>query len=213
MGRNVTKCVHVLATEGYAPELCAITLPTIRAYAERIGADFNLITTRKFPTYPINYERLQIYEAGKDYDWNLNIDADMVIGKRLHDITVDAPEHLVRIVMRFDATMYFNVEDNIYFKRDGRNVGLVDAFIVTSRLTHDLWEPLPGPFEEYLPVFKDNQSRRVSEFCLSQNLARYGLQFAGAFIRTDEIFHVGYTSGSKEDALFVAKAKASDWGW
>ena len=205
--------MHVLATEGYAPELCAITLPTIRAYAERIGADFNLITTRKFPTYPINYERLQIYEAGKEYDWNLNIDADMVIGKNLHDITVDAPEQIVRIVMRFDATMYFNVENNIYFKRDGRNVGLVDAFIVTSRLTHDLWEPLPGSFDEYLPVFKDNQSRRVSEFCLSQNLARYGLQFAGAFIRTDEIFHVGYTSGSKEDALFVAQAKASDWGW
>jgi hypothetical protein len=108
--------VHVLATEGYAPELCAITLPTIRAYAERIGADFNLITTRKYPNFPINYERLQIYEAGKNYDWNFNIDADMVIGKNLHDITIDAPENMVRIVMKFDATMYFNVENNIYFK-------------------------------------------------------------------------------------------------
>jgi hypothetical protein len=203
----------VLATEGYAPELCAITLPTIKAYAERIGADFNLITTRKFPSFPVNYERLQIYEAGKSYDWNINIDADMVIGKKLHDITTNAPENLVRIVMKFDATMYFNVENNIYFQRDGRNVGLVDAFIVTSRLTHDLWEPLPGNFEDHLSLFKDDQNRRISEFCLSQNLAKYGLQFRGAFIRSDEIFHVGYTSGSKDDALFVAKAKASEWGW
>jgi hypothetical protein len=203
----------VLATEGYAPELCAITLPTIKAYAERIGADFNLITTRKFPSFPVNYERLQIYEAGKSYDWNINIDADMVIGKKLHDITTNAPENLVRIVMKFDATMYFNVENNIYFQRDGRNVGLVDAFIVTSRLTHDLWEPLPGNFEDHLSLFKDDQNRRISEFCLSQNLAKYGLQFGGAFIRSDEIFHVGYTSGSKDDALFVAKAKASEWGW
>jgi hypothetical protein len=203
----------VLATEGYAPELCAITLPTIKAYAERIGADFNLITTRKFPSFPVNYERLQIYEAGKSYDWNINIDADMVIGKKLHDITTNAPENLVRIVMKFDATMYFNVENNIYFQRDERNVGLVDAFIVTSRLTHDLWEPLPGNFEDYLSLFKDGQNRRISEFCLSQNLAKYGLQFRGAFIRSDEIFHVGYTSGSKDDALFVAKAKASEWGW
>lgn len=213
MGRKATKCVHVLATEGYAPELCAITLPTIKAYAERIGADFNLITTRKFPSFPVNYERLQIYEAGKSYDWNINIDADMVIGKKLHDITTNAPENLVRIVMKFDATMYFNVENNIYFQRDGRNVGLVDAFIVTSRLTHDLWEPLPGNFEDHLSLFKDDQNRRISEFCLSQNLAKYGLQFGGAFIRSDEIFHVGYTSGSKDDALFVAKAKASEWGW
>jgi hypothetical protein len=203
----------VLATEGYAPELCAITLPTIKAYAERIGADFNLITTRKFPSFPVNYERLQIYEAGKSYDWNINIDADMVIGKKLHDITTNAPENLVRIVMKFDATMYFNVENNIYFQRDGRNVGLVDAFIVTSRLTHDLWEPLPGNFEDHLSLFKDDQNRRISEFCLSQNLAKYGLQFGGAFIRSDEIFHVGYTSGSKDEALFVAKAKASEWGW
>ena len=213
MERKATKCVHVLATEGYAPELCAITLPTIKASAERIGADFNLITTRKFPSFPVNYERLQIYEAGKSYDWNINIDADMVIGKKLHDITTNAPENLVRIVMKFDATMYFNVENNIYFQRDGRNVGLVDAFIVTSRLTHDLWEPLPGNFEDYLSLFKDGQNRRISEFCLSQNLAKYGLQFRGAFIRSDEIFHVGYTSGSKDDALFVAKAKASEWGW
>jgi hypothetical protein len=92
-------------------------------------------------------------------------------------------------------------------------VGLVDAFVLTSRLTHDLWEPLPGECEEYLTIFKDNQTRRISEFCLSQNLARYGLKFGGAFNRTDEIFHIGYTSGSKEDALFVARAKASDWGW
>jgi hypothetical protein len=92
-------------------------------------------------------------------------------------------------------------------------VGLVDAFIVTSRLTHDLWEPLPGNFEDYLSLFKDGQNRRISEFCLSQNLAKYGLQFRGAFIRSDEIFHVGYTSGSKDEALFVAKAKASEWGW
>jgi hypothetical protein len=213
MGPKVTKCVHVLATDGYAPALCAITLPTIRDYAKRIGADFNLITTRKFPTFPINYERLQIYEAGKDYDWNITIDADMVIGKGLHDITSNAPENIVRLAMKFDATMHFNVENNIYFQRDGRNVGLVDAFILTSRLTHDLWEPLPGPLEEYLPLFKDGQIRRISEFCLSQNLAKYGLQYGGAFARTDEIFHIGYTSGGEEDALFVARAKASDWGW
>ena len=215
MGSKVTKCVHVLATEGYAPELCAVTIPTIRGYAERIGADFNLITQRKFPDFPINYERLQIFEAGANYDWNFNIDADMVIGKNLPDITQTLPMNTVRIVMKFDADKFFHVEDNKYFLRDGRNVGLVDSFLLTSRLTHELWEPLPGKFEDYLSVFKDTNDRRISEYCLSLNLAKYGMQYGGAFARTDEIFHVGYTSseGELHDAIIVARAKASDWGW
>jgi hypothetical protein len=139
----------------------------------------------------------------------------MVLGKNLPDITLTLPMNTVRIVMKFDADKFFNVEDNRYFQRDGRNVGLVDSFLLTSRLTHELWEPLPGKFEDYLPVFKDTNDRRVSEYCLSQNLAKYGMHYGGAFARTDEIFHVGYTSSDAElrDAVIVAQAKASDWGW
>lgn len=213
MGSNSTKCVHVLATKEYAPELCAVTLPTIQAYADRIGADFNLITERKFPDFPINYERLQIYEAGKPYEWNLNIDADMVLGKNLPDITTGSPKDFVRVVMQYDINQYFNVEGNIYFARDGRKAGLVDAFLMTSDWTHQIWEPLPGELEDYEGLFKDDNPRRISEFCISQNLAKYGMKYTGAFHRNDEIFHVGYTSGDADDAIFVAKLKATEWGF
>jgi hypothetical protein len=213
MSAQSTKCVHVLATQEYAPEIREITLPTIRAYADRIGADFNLISERKFPNFPINYERLQIYEAGIPYEWNINVDADMVLGKNLQDITENAPHNMVRVVMAYDAPLYFNLEGNIYFERDGRYKALVDAFIMTHRITHDLWRPLSGTPDDYLHIFKDGNRRRISEFCVSQNLAKYGLHFGGAFSRTDQIFHIGYTSGDTEDAILVAKAKASDWGW
>lgn len=207
------KCVHVVATPDYSPELCSITLPTIRGYANRIGADFNLISTRKFPSFPVNYERMQIHEAGASYEWNINIDADMIIGKALPDITDSAHAAIVRIVMKFDADAFFNINDDVYFKRDGRNAGIVDAFVVTSRLTHDLWEPLAGTFTSYSPVFKDGNTRRISEYCISRNLAKYGLQFTGAFARADQIFHLGYTSGSAHDAIKLAQAKAREWGW
>lgn len=213
MSSRASKCVHVLATKDYAPELCAITIPTIRAYAERIGADFNLITERKFPDFPINYERLQIYEAGKGYEWNFNIDADMVLGRNLPDITENAPKDHVRIVMHFNIAEYFNVENNIYFARDGRGAGIVDAFLLTSNWTHDIWRPLPGTLKDYTHVFREREPRRISEYCISQNLAQYGLKFAGAFFRGDEIFHVGYTSGNAEDSIFVARAKAEEWGF
>ena len=213
MGSRATKCVHVLATKDYAPELCAVTIPTIQDYADRIGADFNLISERKFPNFPVNYERLQIYEAGKAYEWNINIDADMVLGKNLHDITAGAPKDLVRMVMHFNISQYFHVEGNIYFARDGRSAGIVDAFVMTSDWTHQLWEPLPGNPEDYTPIFKDDNPRRISEFCLSQNMAKYGLRYTGAFVRTDEIFHIGYTSGQDEDAILIAKLKAQEWGF
>jgi hypothetical protein len=213
MVSGVKKCVHVLATKDYAPELCAITVPTIRDYAERIGADFNLITERKFPDFPVNYERLQIYEAGKPYDWNINVDADMVLGKKLPDITINAPKEWVRVVMQFNLAEYFNLEGNIYFARDARGIGLVDAFLMTSNWTHDLWKPLEGSIPDYSHIFKDNNPRRISEYCISENVAKYGLKFTGAFFRGDEIFHINYTSGDSEDAIFVARAKATEWGF
>ncbi|MEY4700577.1 MAG: hypothetical protein RL326_764 [Pseudomonadota bacterium] len=212
MTSNLKKCIHVLATAGYAPELCGITIPRLRAYASRIGADFNLIQERKFPDYPINYERMQVYDAGKGYDWNINIDADMVVGSQLRDVTDTTPKGQVSIAMKYDLSTHFHTMGNIFFERDGRDVGLVDAFVVTSALTHDLWKPLPGDFVSHKRLFKDTEYRRISEYCLSLNLATYGLHYGGAFVRTDPIFHVGFTSGSVEDAANIARAKLREWG-
>ena len=50
------KLIHVLNINDFFPELFALTFPTIQAYAERHGFQINLITERKFPDYPINYE-------------------------------------------------------------------------------------------------------------------------------------------------------------
>ncbi len=207
-----TKCVHVLATPGYAPDLCAITIPRLRAYASRIGANFNLIQERKFPDYPINYERMQVYEAGQSYDWNINIDADMVVGTKLPDITDISPASRVSIVMKYDLSSHFKTDGNIFFERDQRDAGLVDAFVATSSLTHDLWKPLSGGFESYKPLFKDSEYRRISEYCISLNLATYGLHYGGAFARTDHIFHVGFTSGNVREASDIAIAKLREWG-
>lgn len=213
MAGRVTKCVHVLATEKYAPEICEITIPTIKGFAERIGADFNLINTRKFLDFPVNYERMQIHEAGAGYDWNFNIDADMVIGKQLQDITEIFTPESIRIVMAYEADRFFETKGNVYFERDGRNLGIVDAFILSSKHTHDIWTPLPGTMSDYAHLFKDGHIRRISEYCISQNAARFGIKYGGAFSRTDQIFHIGYTSGDTEDAAYIARAKASDWGW
>ena len=55
------KLIHVLNINDFFPELFALTFPTIKSYAERHGFMINLITERKFPDYPINYEKMQVY--------------------------------------------------------------------------------------------------------------------------------------------------------
>lgn len=205
------KCVYVLATPGYAPEMCSITLPNIQRFAERIGADFRIISERKFPSFPVNYERVQIYELGKEYDWNINIDADIVIGDKLVDPCERIKTNQVGIVMRFILDEFIDTAGNRFFERDKRNIGIVDTMVVTSRLTHDLWEPLPGEFESYTRYFRDGVTRRISEYCLSQNFAKYGHRYHGLYITGEPIHHINYTSCNKDDCVGLALDKLREW--
>ncbi len=73
------KLIHVLNINDFFPELFALTFPTIKSYAERHGFMINLITERKFPDYPINYEKMQVFRDGMGADLNMLCDADMLI--------------------------------------------------------------------------------------------------------------------------------------
>ena len=55
------KLIHVVNINNFFPELFALTSPTIRSYAERNGYMINMITERKFPDYPLHYEKFQVY--------------------------------------------------------------------------------------------------------------------------------------------------------
>lgn len=211
MPRDEKKCVYVLATPDYAPEMCSVTIPTIRRFAERIRADFKIISERRFPSFPINYERVQIYELGREYDWNINIDADIVIGDSLADPCERIHPKTVGVVMGFDLNSFIDTRGNRYFNRDGRNMGIVDTFTVTSKLTHDLWEPLEGEFASYTHLFKDGVTRRISEFCLSQNLAKYGFAYQGLYGQSEQIYHINYTSLNKSDCATLALEKLREW--
>lgn len=207
------KCVHVLASLDYAPQLCEITMPRIEAYAHKIGADFNRITERKFPDYPINYERMQIYEAGKKYLWNLNIDADVLIGRSLIDLTSRIQPGVVGTAMWFKLSSAFAIQGDPAFKEISEDVGLVDMFNVTNRLTHAVWKPLPGPFEQYRNYVSRVGERKVSEYCMSVNFHRHRYKFAGIFQPGDHVHHFNYTTRSApRQVIAEAKELLASWG-
>jgi hypothetical protein len=203
------KCIHVVAIEGYEPEMCSITIPTIQNYAKKINADFNLISKTKFDGFPPNYERFQIWESGKDYEWNLNIDADFLIHPGCEDPTTYLDKATVGTLMAFSINAVF--KNNKYFTRDGRNTGLSDNYIITSSLTHDLWEPFVGSFEEVKKMCLPHQERRVSEFVVSNNLAKYGLKMCGVIADRSKIYHLNKTTDSIKNPAEVAKKVLEKW--
>lgn len=203
------KCVHTVVIDNWRPDVCAITLPNLERYAKRIGADFNLISKSKFDGYPPNYERLQVWEAGKDYLWNICLDADTILHRDFEDPTTWVNPASCGSLWMTDAKFYFAW--NRYFERDARNIGVADCFVVSSWLTHDLWQPLDLTFEEAKKLcFKDE--RMVSEYCLSLNVAKFGLKFNGVVQDHSKHFSPMVTTHKVKDAAEVFRSKLAEWG-
>jgi hypothetical protein len=157
----------------YAPEVTEITYPLMKHYAHKIGAEFNVITERQFPEWPITLEKLQIYKLGRSYEWNIFADSDALIHPEMFDPT----NHLKK------DTVAHNGSDmagnrwryDQYFLRDGRHIGSCNWFAIASEWCLDLWHPpddqtpeeaLANIFptvEELAPITfaKDQQGNRI----------------------------------------------------
>lgn len=210
---NNNRAVFVLATPDYEPKLCEITFPLLKRYADKLRADFVRIETRKFPNYPITYERFQIHELGRGNQWNLCIDPDILVHPDIDDFTAWLPMDTVGNMSFFDARAFFNISENPIFQNDGRFYGIVDCMIATSRLTHDLWEPLGLSYEELEHYLKEPEDpRRVSELALSYNLAKYELKVGGIIQEPVRVHHIGVTSEQVASPVDEARRVLRAWG-
>ncbi len=181
------KTVFTLNVDGYAPEITELTYPLIEAYADKIGADFHIISERKFPEWPVTYEKLQIYELAQEMqnDWNIYIDSDALVHPDTQDLTLLLPRDTVAHFGKDHAPMRWRSDR--FFKRDGRNFGTGNWLTVASDLCVDLWKPLddltpaqaianifPTVFEKRSGVI--NREHLIDDYVLSRNIAKYGLK-------------------------------------
>jgi hypothetical protein len=182
---TVSKTVWTLAVDNYAPEITSLTYPLLKRYAEKIGAEFRTITERKFPDYPPVYEKLQIFELGRNNDWNIYIDSDAIVHPDMFDVT----NHLSK------DTVAHNGNDmagnrwsyDRFFRRDGRHLGSCNWFTVASDWCIDLWHPLDDlTLEEAArnihPIVHElnsgiTPSHLIDDYTLSRNIAKFGLKF------------------------------------
>ncbi len=217
------KLIHVVNINNFFPELFALTYPTIRSYSERNGYMINMITERKFPDYPINYEKMQVYEDGKDAEVNILCDADMLIHPQFPDVTTLLKRDSIAFNDNYNISWKYHVDRIRYFMRDGRDVGIATNFVVSSDWTHDVWEPL-SLSQKYIEDLakKENTDtggadgrgwgHYADEFALSYNMAKYGLKYTGVtwedWMRP-WLIHTG--TGDKNEALQIARQTLEKW--
>lgn len=179
--------IFTLNVDGYSREITDLTYPLLKFYAKKIGADFYVISERRFPNWPVTYEKLQIFELGKiaQNDWNIFLDSDTLV----HPETIDFTNYIPMDTVAHNGYDFANIRWRYdeYFRRDGRNIGSCNWAAFASSWCLDLWRPLDDlTFEEALeniyPTRNElntvvTREHLIDDYTLSRNIARFGLKF------------------------------------
>lgn len=202
MNRNivVTMCIG-----DYFPELMKITLSNLEEYAKRIHSDFYIIEERKFSDWPITYEKIQIYEISKKYEWAAFIDADTLISKHFGNIFTRWGKDTIS----FNHNYYANtqIKRDKYFWRDGRNVGIAGNFLVASEWCNEIWQPQNDLSKDEI-LNNIISPHIIDEYIFSRNLAKFGFKYCGVAPHSYEqnlICHLG--TGKQNEKELIEKAK------
>lgn len=178
-----------MSLNDWEPEITSRTFPLMKHYAKKIGADFWHINQRKYPNAPIGYERFQIHDVADQYDWVIQLDADLVLHPDMPDVTALVDKDTI-LISTPDSSLKRFLADK-YFYRDGRFISVPGFFTVTSDWCKDFWK-LPDdltPDEAIAKVTPTqhewgrwenkvfNGSHLVVDYIWSRNVARYGLKY------------------------------------
>jgi hypothetical protein len=181
------KVLFTLNVCDYPKEITDLTYPYFERYAEKIGAEFQIISERKYPDWPIDYEKMQIYDLGKNNDWNIYIDSDTILHPDFWDIT----NYLSKEVILHNSTDMAGLrwKYDKYFLRDARHISSANWFAIASDWCIDLWHPLDDlTLEQALAnMYPTNHELKsngrcnakehlITDYVLSRNIAKYGLK-------------------------------------
>jgi hypothetical protein len=156
-------------------------------YAKRIGADFNIISERKYPEWPITYEKMQMYECGKKYSCNILMDCDIWLDPFMYDITELVPRGSIGAWMEYDPSI--TIKEDEFLKLDGSDRVPATNCVVAHSEIHEVWKPFDLP----LPVAVSRMKREfvIDEYCVGRN------------VKKNKIKIVGVITKSAEDRLFI----------
>jgi hypothetical protein len=187
----------------WEPEITNLTFPLMKFHAKKIGADFLIIDERKFEKLPLQLERFQIYDISKNYDWIIQLDADLLMHPDMPDLTQNISKDFT-LISRWDLLSKRFKSDH-YFNRDGRFISAPGFFTITSDWCRDFWKlptdiDLETALSNTTPLLHEFDGRKVDnthivfDYLISRNIAKYGLKvksFQEIFSILDEKFKIG----------------------
>ncbi len=188
--------VRVYTTDllNISPEIYKLTIPKIEEYAIRIGADFFKISQRKFEEFGDFYEKMQIFELGKDYDYNIYISPEVILNDNMIDMTQYCPKDSVGHWGAYGASSWFQIDnpflqdmqemEEIEIKEINgesiidkkiiicqRDLAFNDSILCVPKDCHDVWKPTELPYEVAI-TFAGRQNW-LGEWNLARNCAKY----------------------------------------
>jgi hypothetical protein len=184
--RENKKTLYTLRVDEYEPEICDITFPLLKRYADKIRAEFFVIEERKSPHLPPVMEKFQLWDLAREHgnDWNIFLDADTLVHPDFFDVT-DVLHKSYTCSNGSDFTPIRFRADH-YFLRDSRFIGKGNWCAVVSDWCLDYWHPLEDiTFEEaveniYPTVDETNtiiiRDHLIDDYVVSRNIARFGLK-------------------------------------
>ena len=136
-----------------------VTHPTLKAYADRIGAEFIVISERKINKLVPYFEKLQMYELFGTYDRIIFMDSDIAVRPDCPDLFEEVPESKIGVFMegefiprrKYDLEMAAKtykmriLMDPETWKGEYFNSGVC----VASKVHKDIFEPID--FEDVDP--------------------------------------------------------------
>jgi hypothetical protein len=201
----------------------------MKAYAHKIGAEFFIIDSRKFPEFPGRYEKFQIFDLGREHqnDWNIYIDSDALIHPDMIDMTTYMDKDTV--IHNGKDVIGNRYREDVYTMRDGRHISSCNWFTIASDWCLDVWHPLEDmTFEQacanIFPTANEVNSGvkpadLIDDYVMSRNIARFGLKFTTAVDIMKErcgyeinfMMHHQYAISEQEKVQRMKQA-LSNWG-
>lgn len=168
-------------------EITDMTYPLLKHYARKCGAEFFEIAERKYPAWPANYEKFQVYDLARERgdEWSIFLDCDALVHPNTPDFTQIVPKD---ICMHNGADFSpFRFAKDRFYMRDGRNIGSATWLCICSDWCIEMMEPCrdmtPAEVEEMIFPTADELKRGVTpirlveDFLIGRNIAKYGLHF------------------------------------
>jgi hypothetical protein len=200
--------IFVVNIDNYFPELCEISLPTIDAYAKKIGGKMTIISSREYTRehygFPVTVEKLQAVKSEADYV--LIVDADMIIHPDFWDITRIISSTTIGAWMSYDAKNLFGEHE--YFDRFGQYRGIATNFLVVPQIWKN--DILSFDRQEALAGFKTiKRSFILDEYIVSLHAAKYGARLGGIITENNanQIKHINVTTDNKGKETAIKEAQ------